>query len=214
MRASWNRTVVSAAVVTTFSLLLAGSALAATITTFTPTAGTAATDACTGTVIQISGTGFADEVVKSVAFNGVPAAWFQVGSNVLVYAIVPATAASGAISVTTSAGTATSAAPLTVLPCQGLQKPTTPAGSGSGTAASASITSFKPLYGKAGTTVTITGTGFKGATSVKIGGAAAAFKVISGTKLTAKLPAKAKSGKIVVKTAAGTATSDKGFVKI
>jgi mono/diheme cytochrome c family protein len=77
--------------------------------------------------------------------------------------------------------------------------------------AKASVTSFTPTKGKAGTKVTITGKNFTGASSVKIDALKATFKVVSSTKITATVPAKAKTGKISVTTKAGTATSAKAL---
>jgi len=68
------------------------------------------------------------------------------------------------------------------------------------------IKSFSPAAAPIGTGITVTGTAFTGATSVKIGGIAATFKLISATKIVVTEPATA-SGKIVVVTPGGTATS-------
>ena len=68
--------------------------------------------------------------------------------------------------------------------------------------------------GKAGAKVTIAGANFVGATAVKFAGVKAAFKVVSGTKITATVPAKAITGKISITTAAGTSTSAKAFVRL
>jgi hypothetical protein len=72
------------------------------------------------------------------------------------------------------------------------------------------ITSFSPTQGPIGTTIIVTGTAFTGATSTTIGGVAATFKVPSATQVTATLPATA-SGKIVIVTPGGTATSSATF---
>lgn len=67
------------------------------------------------------------------------------------------------------------------------------------------ITSFSPTSGVAGTTVTITGTGFTGVTSVHFGGMpAASFVVNSSTSITA-VTANGSSGNVEVETAAGNA---------
>jgi len=62
-----------------------------------------------------------------------------------------------------------------------------------------------------GTTVTITGTNFTGATSVKFNGVAATFTVNSATQITATVPAGATTGKIEVVTPSGTVTSTTDF---
>jgi len=70
------------------------------------------------------------------------------------------------------------------------------------------ITSFTPTTAKTGTTVTITGKNLTSASAVMFDGLeATSYKVVSATKITAKVPTKAKSGKISVKTKGGTATS-------
>jgi len=78
--------------------------------------------------------------------------------------------------------------------------------------AAPSITSFTPTQGALGTSVTITGSGFTGATSVTFGGVAATtFAVSSDTSVTATVPTLAKSGTIAVKSSAGTGTSAASF---
>jgi molybdate transport system substrate-binding protein len=68
------------------------------------------------------------------------------------------------------------------------------------------IAKVTPAHAKAGATVTVTGTNLNGTTSVTIQGVAATFKVVSSTKLTLVVPAKAKSGVITVTNPSGTAT--------
>ena len=73
--------------------------------------------------------------------------------------------------------------------------------------ATGSITKFTPAVGIVGTTVTITGTGFTGATAVRFNGiAATSFTVVSATKITAGVPFGATTGKITVTTPGGVAT--------
>ena len=56
--------------------------------------------------------------------------------------------------------------------------------------------------------MTITGKNLTGATLSKFDGlGAVSFKVVSATKITAKVPAKARSGKISVTTKSGAAMS-------
>src|SRR5207247_6387900 len=121
MRARFYRTAVSTAVLIVLPLLLAGTALAVTVTAFTPTSGLTQTPAdgsqCAGAVVAITGTGFVDEKVSGVSFNGVPSPYVSVGSNVTVYAMVPDKATTGPISVTTSAGTAISSTNFTANAC-------------------------------------------------------------------------------------------------
>lgn len=75
------------------------------------------------------------------------------------------------------------------------------------------VTSFTPASGVVGTVVTIQGTYFTGATSVKFNGTAATvFNVLSDTKITATVPTGATTGKISVTTAQGTGNSAADFV--
>ncbi len=68
------------------------------------------------------------------------------------------------------------------------------------------ITSFTPTSAGTGTTVTITGTNFTGATAVSFGGTAAtSFSVVSATSITAVV-AGGTSGSVSVTTPGGTAT--------
>ena len=74
------------------------------------------------------------------------------------------------------------------------------------------VLNFSPSSGPVGTQVVITGNSLKGATSVTFGGAkATTFTVDSYTQITATVPLKGKTGKIVVTTPGGTATSGATF---
>src|SRR5207247_8012070 len=82
-------------------------------------------------------------------------------TDLQITATVPNGATSGPIQVSTPGGTATSASSFTV---------TTPP-------APPSISSFSPTSGPVGTSVTITGTNFTGATAVQIGRASCRDRV-------------------------------------
>jgi len=74
------------------------------------------------------------------------------------------------------------------------------------------VSGFTPVSGPIGTLVTVSGTGFTGATAVSFNGVAAtSFSVASETQITATVPAAARSGKIAVTTPGGTALSPTGF---
>jgi hypothetical protein len=163
-----------------------------TITSFTPTTAPA------GSTITITGTNFTG--ATAVRISGIPVASFTVVSPTQITVTLPANAASGVISVTTPSGTATSANAFTLL----LPAPT--------------ITSFTPSMGAAGTRIVVTGTNFRDAAgegiiqSVSIGGAdAPLFGTQSATQMAVVVPSGARTGRIVVVTSGGTATSSTDF---
>ena len=73
------------------------------------------------------------------------------------------------------------------------------------------VSSFTPSSGTIGASVTVTGSGFTGASKVTFGGAAGMFTVNSDTKITATVPATASTGPVAVTTAGGTGTSTAKF---
>jgi hypothetical protein len=85
------------------------------------------------------------------------------------------------------------------------------AGSTLAATAKPSLGSFLPRGGSAGTTVTITGKNFTGASAVRIDGLKATYRVRSATRITAIVPSKATTGKITVTTNGGTVTSPVSF---
>ena len=150
---------------------------APTISSFTPTSGK------TSQVVNITGTNFTG--ATAVSFGGTAATSFAVVSATSINATVGA-GASGVVSVTTASGTGTLAG-FTYLP-----PPT--------------ITSFSPISGGTGQTVTITGTNFTGASAVSFGGTAAtSFTVVSATSITAVVGAGA-TGSVSVTTSNGIAS--------
>jgi predicted extracellular nuclease len=74
-----------------------------------------------------------------------------------------------------------------------------------------SITSFSPGSGAVGTSVSITGTHFTGASTVTFNGASASFTVNSSTSISATVPSGATTGPIKVITPGGQATSSSSF---
>jgi hypothetical protein len=155
------------------------------ISSFSPTSGPV------GTSVTINGSHFSG--ATSVAFNGTNAT-FTVNSGTKITAIVPSNATSGKISVTKPTGIATSSTDFTVTP-QG-----TP-----------TISGFNPSSGPVGTSVTINGSNFTGASSVAFHGTSATFTVNSASKITATVPANATTGTISVTTPIATATSSGTF---
>ena len=156
-----------------------------TITSFAPATGRI------GTKITITGTHFTRATGVTIGLT--PATSVTVVSDTKLTAVIPTDVAAGAQHITVSNPGATSTA------STGTFTPTFP---------TPTITSFTPTTGISGVTVTITGTGFLGATEVDIGGAAAlTFTVVSDTKITVVVPTLGATGHISVTTLGGTATS-------
>ena len=185
--ATSGRISVSTSVGTATSAMSFTVTAAPVITGFAPSAGRV------GANVLITGGGFLD--ARSVAFGGTATQEFIWHTATQIFVAVPTGATSGKLAVTTPAGTATSPGTFTVV-------------------AAPTITSFTPTSGVAGATVTLTGTGFTGATKVTFNGRTATFTVGSATRITATVPTGATSGKLAVTTPAGTATSPAYFTVI
>jgi len=138
------------------------------LTGFTPASG------ITGSAVTISGSAFG--AASKVVFGKLSAA-FTVVSSQKIEATVPNAASAGKISVTTPAGTVTSAATFT---------PTL------------SITSVKPLTGAPGKSVTLKGVGFNGHSTVSFDGVQAKVTSAGAKKIKVKVPAGAGTGPISV----------------
>lgn len=138
-----------------------------------------------GTGVTI--TGFTG--ATAVSFNGV-AATFTVDPSGTITTTVPAGATTGPITVTTPGGPAVTTTRFTVTPALSL---------------------FAPANGPVGTSVTITGTNFTGATAVSFNGAAATFTASNSGTVTATVPFGASTGLITVITLDGSATSATNF---
>jgi len=69
------------------------------------------------------------------------------------------------------------------------------------------ITAYSPTSGGTGTVVTLTGTGFTGATKVTVGGVPVAFTVVSATQITLIINADATTGYILVYTPTGVVST-------
>jgi hypothetical protein len=148
------------------------------ITSFTPSSGLA------GTTVTITGVYL--NGATAVKFGSTAAASYTVNSATEITA-TPATGATGQVTVTTPYGTGISQNTFTYL-----YPPT--------------ISSFTPTSGYSGSTVTIFGNYFTGATGVRLGGVAAtAFTVVSPTRINATVGA-GTSGSVSVTTPVGTAT--------
>jgi uncharacterized repeat protein (TIGR03803 family) len=140
-----------------------------------------------GDTIGILGRGFAQ--ATGVEFNGT-AASFHVVSNTYITATVPS-GETGFVTVETASGHLTSSSIFRVTP---------------------TLTGFTPKSGKVGDVIVITGTGLIQATNLTVGNQSVnVYTVNSDSKLTTKVPAGAKSGKIVVTTPGGKVTSQGTF---
>ncbi|WP_082393106.1 IPT/TIG domain-containing protein [Nocardia arizonensis] len=137
-----------------------------------------------GTVITLTGTGFTG--ATAVTFGAVPATFYFVLSDSRIIAIAPPGTGTVPVTVTTAAGTSAGVS-FTYLPV-----PT--------------LTSISPTSGPVtgGTTVTLTGTGFTGATAVFFGILpATSFTVDSDTQITAVAPPGIGTVPVTVITVAG-----------
>jgi hypothetical protein len=156
------------------------------VTGISPTAGPLAG----GSVVTVTGSAFTG--ATAVSFGSSAAASFAVVSDTQIVAASP-TAISGTVhvTVTTLAGTSS----------------TSSANQFTFSASAPTVTGLSPTSGPpaGGTSVTITGTGFTGATAVTFGTAAASFTVNSSTQITATAPAQAMGAvDILVTTPGGT----------
>ncbi|MCS7046169.1 MAG: IPT/TIG domain-containing protein, partial [Gemmataceae bacterium] len=140
-----------------------------------------------GTTVTIRGTNF---IGTTGVYFGERAAEFRIVSAKVLRAVVPVGALTGRITVATLGGEAVSTAVFTPAP---------------------RIDTVVPTTGAVGSLVTVTGANFTGTKAVTLRGRKADFTVVSDTQLTFFVPAKAKSGRIIVTTAAGSATSAVDF---
>ena len=144
------------------------------VDSFTPTTGNQG--------VQVTFTGVHFTGVTSVSFNGAAGTSVSVTADSQLRATVPAGATSGAITVTSPAGSWTTGTPFYLPP---------------------SVASFSPSSGTPGTSVTINGANFLNASAVRFNGVSAAYTVNTVTRITATVPAGASSGTISVTAPAG-----------
>ena len=164
------------------------SAVAPTVDSFDPASGPV------GTEVVISGTEFTG--ATEVAFNGTAAVAFTIDSDVQITATVPAGATTGPITVTNVDGSGSSATNFTVTPT-----PTPP-----------NIAGFSPRRGPIGTRVFITGANLGDVNRVRLRGKNVSFTILSPTRIRFRVPPGAKSGRISVRSADGSDTSNGKFV--
>jgi hypothetical protein len=155
------------------------------VNSFSPTSGVV------GAEVTIGGSRLIN--TTQVSFGGTPAVSFTIDSDSQIRAIVPSGAMTGKIAVTNSSGTGFSANDFIVI-------------------VAPSILSFAPMSGLVGTEVTVTGSGFSGATQVDFNGLpASSFAVDSDSQIRADVPNGAASGPISVVNPAGSDTSTGDF---
>lgn len=170
--------------VTTSASFTRTAHVAPTISSFSPTSD------ITGASVTITGTNFSG--ASAVKF-GTHAASFTIASATSITTTVPNGAKPGALSVTTAAGTATSASSFTPL---------------------LSITQVSPATGPAGTPVTIKGAGFTGTSTVTFNGTPASITSQSPSQLVVTVPPAAPGGPVTVTNTgapAGTVDSAASF---
>lgn len=158
-----------------------------TVTFISPSTGPATGN----TIVTITGTGFTSSGM-TVKFGTVAAVFTYIDTTTIV-AVAPAQSAGTVdIIVTTPGGTS----------------PNTAADNYTYTGSAAPVvTSVSPASGPIGTTITITGTGFTGATSVTVGGVSASFTVVLSTQITATVPAGTPAGVVDVRVTGPGGTS-------
>ena len=148
-----------------------------------------------GDQVLISGSGFTG--ATQVQFNGTSAT-FTVDSDAQITTTVPFGATTGPVTVTTPGGVLQSPTGFTV----GSAPPPVPV-----------ISSFSPTSGPVGTAVTVTDSGFTGATAVSFGAfPATSFTVDSDTQITCVVPSGFAHAPIKVTTPGGTGKSATNFV--
>ncbi|MHC1703733.1 MAG: FISUMP domain-containing protein [Tenuifilaceae bacterium] len=167
-----------------------------TITSFTPSSGLA------GSSVTITGTNFGTTQGTNTVKFGTTTATATSWSATQIVATVPAiTAGNYTLSVTTTAGTGNSVTQFSIT------SSTAPA-----------ITTFNPISGIVGSSVTITGTNFgatQGTSTVKFGTTTATASSWSATQIVANVPNLTEGNyTISITTTAGTATSSSQFAVI
>jgi uncharacterized repeat protein (TIGR03803 family) len=138
--------------------------------------------------VGILGQGFSSASV--VEFGGTKATTTELTGTTYILATVPTGALTGDITVTTGSTKLSTTASYKITP---------------------TYKSFTPPSGPVGTVVTFNGTGLTQTTKVTIDKISASFTVVSDSEITATVPAGAATGKIVVTTKGGSATSSTNF---
>lgn len=142
-----------------------------------------------GTAVTIIGRNLSD--ATDVKFNGVSVAHFNIVSDTKITTNVPSGATSGFINITSINGGSVFGVPaFNIGPI---------------------VESFSPTSGSPGDSVTITGSGFSGATSVKFNGVSAPILSRFDTQIETRVPQGATTGWISVTTPSGSTYSPSAF---
>ncbi len=149
-----------------------------------------------GSEVVVDGLNFLD--VTNVSFTAaaggfINAAGGSIVASTQLRAVVPSGATNGPILVISPGGTNITSSNLTVYVLAPV------------------INDFTPLSGLPGSSVTINGANFVGATNVSFSGVAATFNVSADTQITTTVPATATTGPIIVSTPGGSVTSSVPF---
>ena len=178
-------------------VLTACGGLTNSSTTSAPVIGSFAPTAMTvGNNVVLTGSGFTN--TESVTLNGLSVPTWVVNSDTQLTLQVPTNAVTGTFIVTTTAGTVASGSSFTVIP---------------------QISGFTPTSGPVGTQVTISGSGFVGATSVTFGTetvSAYSPQVLTANELYATVDANAPIGADTIQVVASgvTATSEENVFTV
>ncbi|MFG2865065.1 IPT/TIG domain-containing protein [Streptomyces sioyaensis] len=140
-----------------------------------------------GTGVTVTGTGFTG--ATAVRFGATQGTAVTVLSDTQVTAVTPPGTGTVQVTVTTPAGTSNQFVTF-----------------GYSTASGPVLSALSPNAGPAagGTVVTLSGTGFTGATAVRFGGVSASFTVVSSTQIVATAPAGSGTAQVTVTTPGGT----------
>jgi hypothetical protein len=205
----WMKYGVVLAALAASACLLAGSAVARPLVAAPTIIGFSPTHALVGARVTIYGHNLTGAQVQ---FNGMAAMNVAVdAAGTHITAVVNPETMDGpsSIGVITPGGTATSAAMFTVDPPTGAATQT-----GLAKNVKARIGSIAPMRAKVGAKVTIKGAYLGGARFVKFAGVNALYTVPKETEIIARVPKKARSGKITILTQYGAVTDSLHFTVV
>lgn len=167
----------------------AGSGTSGTFTVDPTISSISPTHGAPGNGVTINGSGLTG--VTLVYFTSGVGAGFSVNSDTQISTTVPSGAVTGAIQIQKPSATSYNSGTFTI---------------------DSTLTSFTPTFGGVGTSVTLTGVGFTGASAVKFNGTSASYTVNSDTQITTTVPSGATTGPISVTCTGGTVSSGSNFI--